>query len=395
MLPQRTSADIGKGARPFIMSASLPEPGDVARSSRACLPPLPRAKTDGAIHALKGIAIVGVIFHHVQNRRFSSEMNAAIEILPALFSWCVLLFFAISGWLHSLAEERNPKTIGMFLRNRTRRLLVPFAALVLLYAAMWQVVQAMGIGDMGARLSTSFWTKIVQSVPGCDYNPVAEQLYFLPILFIVGSVIHLSFRLLGLGGVWGCTLGGAFAGMILTPDSGNTGPSSGVILFGGFCYASGFLMHRYRNFSYRIAVVLAVALLFFLVLGIEGLPKVVPLLMIECMHQTGLSKITPVCLAGEASGTIYAYHTPFILAPLVILVAQRPETVQFAGVLAAGFFCVAICSFLFLLSGAADSDGSCCRTGGENFPDRRRRFSFPVATNGCERPGAAAPLPGN
>lgn len=329
------------------MSTSTHEIGDAVRLNPDGPHPRPLPQTDRAIHALKGIAIIGVVFHHVQNRRFCDEMNANIAILPIAFTWCVLLFFAISGWLHGLTEERRSKTIGAFLLNRAKRLLVPFFALVLLYASIWQVIQIVGISDIGARLARSFGTKVAQSLPGCDYNPVAEQLYFLPLLFVVASAIHVSFRIFGAGGVWCCAAVVLFAGMILLPGAGNTGPSSGVILFGCFCYASGFLMYLYRFFRYRIFVVLSVALLVFFVMGVEGLSKVVPLLMIECMHQMRISRITSLCMIGEASGTIYAYHAPFILAPLVILVAWLPKVFQFAGVLAAGFVSIVACTVLF------------------------------------------------
>lgn len=69
----------------------------------------------------------------------------------------------------------------------------------------------------------------------------------------------------------------------------------------------------------------------------ESVSKVVPVLVIMSIFWLEKLGVSGLTLVGEASGTIYAYHTPFVLQPMVIAVSRMPVEFQYAG---------AICSAL-------------------------------------------------
>lgn len=207
------------------------------RSSR---PELTPAK-DQAILVIKAVAIIGVVLHHIGNRRLSPDTLALVDIGPEIFSWVVLAFFACAGWLHGQSETRSPKTIAAFVAHRSKRLLLPFAILTLIYASVWQILACLPIPNIGVKLAPDFGTKLLQSLPWRrDYNPVAEQLYFLPLLFVISVVVHALFKLGGKKTITITCVVTFVAGLVISPNSGNTGWSNGMLLFGGFAYSGGF-----------------------------------------------------------------------------------------------------------------------------------------------------------
>lgn len=305
---------------------------------------------DRTIFALKGVAIAGVLLHHIQNRKFSAEITGQLNVLSEIFAWCVLLFIATSGWLHGASEEKKGRTIRDFILNRCRRLLLPFLLLIVLYAAIRQGLQLFGLQDGGGRISPRFITKVLESfpfIPGVPYNPVAGQLYFLPLLFVISCVTHTVHVLFDARGVLACSLLSLSAGVYFTPDAPNTGFSLGMILFGLFCYSAGFAMYRWRAVKNRSIGVVLISVAVVCVLGLAGLPKVVPLLLLECMYFSRLGSVPLLDKVGEASGTIYAYHSPFILNPLIILVTRCPKGFQLIGVVAAVIISIAMCTYAF------------------------------------------------
>lgn len=155
----------------------------------------PRPETmpakDKAILVIKAIAIIGVVLHHITNRRLPADTRTIVDVGPQIFSWAVLAFFACAGWLHGQSEARSPKTLTAFVSQRAKRLLLPFAVLTLIYATVWQVLACLPIPGIGVKLAPDFGTKLVQSLPWRgDYQPVAEQLYFLPLLFVISVSAH-------------------------------------------------------------------------------------------------------------------------------------------------------------------------------------------------------------
>ncbi len=200
---------------------------------------------DTAILSLKAIAIVGVVTHHILNRRIDPQALDCLEIHP-YFSWAVLLFFAVSGWLHALSQEKRSRTFGQFLHVRMQRLVVPFVAVVVLYSIIWQVMQMTRIFQPEARVPEVFWQKIVYSLWPVNQT-VADQLYFLPMLCVISLVAHGLVCLGGRRAIAGLTVVAMLLGLVLFPTSPNVGFLPGVWAWGIFCYGAGFLIRSNKN----------------------------------------------------------------------------------------------------------------------------------------------------
>jgi peptidoglycan/LPS O-acetylase OafA/YrhL len=299
---------------------------------------------DRTILAIKAVAITGVVLQHLANRRFDEHTLAAINVLPQVFSWSLLAFISISGWLHALSDCRKPKTAVEFLRIRALRLLVPYVCLVCFYALIWQVIQAVGLQNVGIHQPAGFWQKIYCTLPGPHYEPVAEQLYFLPLLFVITSLVRVSLTAASRGGVaWICGLS-LIGGVLFFPNSPNTGFSTGMLLFGTFCYSAGYLLFLHRNLGARWWVVIAVSLLVCAVLGPDGIPKVIPVIILAAVPHLAFLNSRFFDYMGEASGTIYLYHTPFILQPLVILSTALGAPWRLAGALVSAALAIFACA---------------------------------------------------
>lgn len=300
-----------------------------------------------AIFTIKALAIIGVVFHHIGNRRFDQNTLEYIGILPTLFSWSVFAFIGISGWLHAVSEEKQPRRLWYFINQRIVRLMVPYVALVVLYALVWQGIQAMQLSNVAVRQDASFLGKIYHSIPLIDYDPVAEQLYFLPLLFTISVSVHVFMKfhsLLGPAVIGFISLG---LGIILTPLSGNTGFSLGMLLFGIFCYACGVLLYYWRSVRWKYLFVAIISIALVLSLGAGGLPKAFPVIIMALIPFLDRVHIPVLEWIGEASGTIYAYHTPFILQPLILVTAALPSKLHFAGVILSALLAVTICALLY------------------------------------------------
>lgn len=298
-----------------------------------------------AISFIKGVAIVGVVFHHISNRRLDASVTDSLASLQSFFSWAVLMFVAVAGWLHAVTEEKKKVGFLDFSKSRFFRLIVPYVFLVFFYSLIWQFLQVFGLSGVGVRLSDSLWGKIHCSINLVCYEPVAEQLYFLPVLFVISITARL-FSLL-FGPVRGAILLMALSlslGLGLTPDSKNTGLNIGFFLFGLYCYSSGFLLYAWRK-DWRCVPYVILSVLAVLSLSeSESVSKVVPVLVIMSIFWLEKLGVSGLTLVGEASGTIYAYHTPFVLQPMVIAVSRMPVEFQYAGALCSALAVVLLLS---------------------------------------------------
>lgn len=305
---------------------------------------------DTAIFALKGVAIIGVVFHHIGNRRFDGSVIESINILPATFSWCVLAFIAASGWLHSISEEKRVKSMDLFFRSRARRLLLPFVALVILYSLFWQAIQLSHIPGLREEVPRSFIAKIWASMPMTDAGrPVAEQLYFFPLLFIICIVTHCILRLFGSWGLAALYASSFVIGLMAYPQCSNTGFSTGVGIWGMTCYSSAFLMYRYRHHKTRILLTTIVMMLIVIVaIGGVGLAKILPIMFLSVMRDIPFDSFPLLQKIGEASGTTFAYHSPVLLQPMVIAATFLPSHgLQITGAILAALVAIAVCTKAF------------------------------------------------
>jgi acyltransferase len=323
--------------------AESPRPSE----SGAVRPPSARDQT---VLAIKGLAIVGVVFHHILTRRADPTVAQWLQAIITAFNWCVLAFICVSGYLHALSEERRKRTVGEFVGNRLRRLMIPYFALFFFYACVWQLLQALRLPDIGARVPPSFWGKLASSLWPVD-NMVAQQLYYLPLLFAISCVFIVAqaiFRDRGLGVLAAVSF---ICGLTLFPGD-FTGFSLGVFTWGLFFYAFGYLLFQFREQPARVyLVVLILAVVLICVSGLDGLVRAVPLGLLACGPLLRLGQWPLLSGWGEASGTIYVYHTPFIILPLSLLVYRVHGAIpQFASCVAGVVLTILICqAFHFAL----------------------------------------------
>jgi hypothetical protein len=305
------------------------------------------SERDGAILLLKALAILGVVFHHLQNRRLDPQASVWVGELIHAFDFCVLLFLAISGFLHAASDGRKPRSWLAFAHSRVTRLVLPFVALVLAYAGIWQLIQRSGLMQLQGRLPSGFLDKVLFSLWPIEDRSVAEQLYFLPLLFLLSLGVHALWRAAGRAGVAvGC--GAALlAGIALYPHAHTTGFNLGVAVWGLFAYAAGFLLQQRppARGAWLFGVAFAIAL--GALLGRDALPRALPIVLLCAAKPLPGRNLGWLGAVGEASGTVFAYHTPFLLQPLVIVMTRLPDwRAQLLGVLLAAAIAIALTTAL-------------------------------------------------
>lgn len=303
-------------------------------------------KKSREIITIKAFAIIGVVFHHIANRRFPEDVQNSINILPLLFSWAVLTFIGTAGWLHASSAKRGTKNIGDFVLLRAQRLLAPYLILTISYSVIWQLLH-FAVGDkVGTRLPSTFWEKLWGSL-SLGGEPVGEQLYFFPLLFLISVGVHAT---LTIAGRWGVAVLGLITlaiGLILWPQAANTGFSPAVLCFGSFSYAAGYVMYDYRARALRHIAVLVCTVVMLSFMGYAAIPKVLALIIIATPQLFTCLSSRLTDLVGEASGTVFAYHTPFIIQPLIIATTFLPPAFWIPGALASALASIALCTMLY------------------------------------------------
>ena len=311
-----------------------------------------------AVDVLKGLAIVGVVLHHVKNRRFDADVQEHLLGVIHVVAWAVYAFMFGSGYLHALS--RRAEAAGGFIGRRAQRLLVPYLWLGVLYAVVFQVIQNLGLVDYDpTRIEPNLLGK-VKSLLLCDQEHViGEQLYFFVLLFGISSAFVLllaistsTWFVAWLVGVLAVVLAGL---MMVNPlPLATTGLSVEMLVGALLQYALGFLLGRTRDALgrwHRVAVggvVVAAALA--AINGPAGYSVAmlwVPLTLFLILNRlvAGSPWFGPWAALGQASGSIFAFHTPFILQPLLIILFKLkvPQYANVAiSVLVTLVLCVAI-----------------------------------------------------
>ena len=324
---------------PITGEVSVPRSGGTSRRRNEV--------KDQAILALKGLAIIGVVSHHITNRRLDPTALEVLKAVPMAFHWCVLCFIALSGYLHALSDSRRPKGVGAFLWQRGTRLLIPWVVLVFLYATVWQVLQSLHISGIGVRIPPGFIDKLTTSLwPVDQVAVVAEQLYYLPLLF-GASAVFICVRKLGLSAVWATLMLTVMAGLLLFPGQYMMF-RLGSFVWAIASYAAGYLLFRFRTNVSHVRLTLAVATAVLIVYsGWYGLLGSIPFWLIAEGSNLRLGSIPGLASLGEAAGTIYIYHTPFMVQPLSVAAAHLPGwPLQVVGELVAGAIAIGICYLL-------------------------------------------------
>ncbi|MCX6922959.1 MAG: acyltransferase, partial [Verrucomicrobia bacterium] len=144
----------------------------------------PAAPRNEAVDALKGLAIIGVIFAHISfQSRLSATNLAKISVVQRLFGWCVLAFFFCAGRLTRIGQTKERGWLDFALK-RAKRLLLPCVVFSVTYKACLLVIYHLfHLGQPGrfTPVSVSYWLAFV-------LVPVGPQFYFLPYLFVVSLV---------------------------------------------------------------------------------------------------------------------------------------------------------------------------------------------------------------
>lgn len=306
---------------------------------------------NNGILLIKAVAIIGVVFQHLHNRRFEPEALQWTDAVSQFFCWCVLAFLAASGWLHALVEQKKARSFLDFFQSRVRRLLVPFVILVVVYAAGFEIVQRTGAMSMRGTLPESFIGKVMASLwPVDQQRTVAEQLYFLPLLFLISLPVHALAHWGKARAVLFLGLASYVAALFFYPQSPNTGFSLGVFMWGLFSYCIGYWMHGAPSTSRNLILSVLGAACLFVVAGPVGLYKMVPIAFLAVLPWIEKTRESWLSHVGEASGTIYIYHTPFLIQPLLIIAATRIHSWpgQVAAALGLSFLVIAFCTALHL-----------------------------------------------
>jgi hypothetical protein len=253
----------------------------------------------------------------------------------------------VSGYLQALSDSKKTRTFFEFTRIRMIRLLLPFVVLVVFYSCIWQALQAFHFPNVGVRIPKDFLGKLEQGLWPLD-SMVAQQLYFFPLLFGISIVLVVTQKSLGLFGMWAAAVLAAGYSLVFYPTY-FTGFYGAVFLWGISFYAAGYLLFHYRDRKKAIRVLLLfLTLLFYAVDGYLGLIRVIPLWLLSEGPAMGLDRSSFLAWLGEASGTIYIYHTPFIVLPLVIAATYLPgAAAQYCGILLATAITIALCCLIF------------------------------------------------
>jgi fucose 4-O-acetylase-like acetyltransferase len=273
------------------------------------------------IDQLKGLAIIGVVCYHLNDWRLTIDTGW----LMMLFGWCVFAFLFAAGVLHGLKFTTKPA--GEFIRQRTQRLLIPFLLIGALMCGLRQVMEATGTIELRLRYPATLGGKLLGHVL-LETPMVAYPLYF----FILLLVVSVLFKLLEAGGIKETHLPWVAVGTLVlsvlawraTDVLPVTSFGLQMVLLGLFQYTCGHLMSR--DSAPRACPVVWVLVGVLLLLSVvTRVPQFVlvampPLLFyaLGCAGRNGW-QLKPLVYLGERSGTIFAYHVPFITGSLLVI----------------------------------------------------------------------------
>ena len=303
---------------------------------------------DRTILAVKGLAIIGVVYHHLGTRRLDPEVLEWANVIVHQVRWCVLAFIMISGYLQAMSDAKKVRTFFVFTKTRVFRLLVPFFLLVFFYSCIWQFLQALHIPNIAVKIPPAFLDKLRTALWPVD-SQVAEQLYFFPLLFGISITLVIVQKLAGIYGMWIAAVIAGAAGLIYYPTE-LTSFTFGVFTWGLSFYAAGYLLYHYRDrtTAIRVALLLVTALVIACE-GWQGFIRSVPLWLLAEGTTLRIDRVPFLVALGEASGTIYIYHTPFLVRFLIIAATFLPgKVLQFLAVNLDAWISIGLCYLLYV-----------------------------------------------
>lgn len=258
---------------------------------------------------LKCICIVGVVLHHCSNRRLLPEVQNVFSYAAYLTDWCVIAFIGLSGFLEGNRAVSYKDLVNALLRDTTK-LLVPFVLLTVLYAAAFQVADTCGF-SLRSSVSPTLAGKLTDTLL-CRDGAIAEQVYFLPLLYLIRTTYRLTNRALPL-----LLFGVVCYLLAFVTDLHLTGFNQTTCLIGLIAYALGFESSKSPKRTIVVALIVGV------LIGLRGnnWQVVIGFLLSSCVP---IFKVDiPTCnLIGSAAGTIFAYHTPIVLQSALIGISR-------------------------------------------------------------------------
>lgn len=300
---------------------------DVAFKASEAISTAP-AKRDDAVDCLKGLAIIGVMLHHVSNRRFTEETIQAVGDVVGFFSWSVYAFIFLAGYLHGRSKHAGSDA---FLLKRGRRLLIPYFILTFVYAVLYHMVSILGIIETSGRYPETLLGKLWNVFEVGNASLIGVQLYFYPLLFIVSALFSLM-RSGGLKAGWVLITTFTVVGLAVVTSEGDlptTGMSRQMIVIGCLQYALGFYLSEMAN-SIKLILISILGVIFLgavlvwfghLVGCIVLLTPIALLLAFQVAFrrsQIVRTSAMPLNYLGRVSSQIFAFHDPFILQVLLI-----------------------------------------------------------------------------
>ena len=273
-----------------------------------------------ALDALKGAAIIGILFAHMNFlSRFSEATMHFVFSAQLWFGWCVMAFFFSAGLLTPF-ESIGPPNFKDYILKRSARLLLPCFVFSLTYKTILNVVfHTLGIGA-----SCIVDGRNLFSVLNYLFVPVGPQFYFLPYLFFL-SVLAVGLTLL-IRNVGLLLCGVSLLCVIFYVNRAIPSYAYGpdLLLLPSYLlnYIAGLACREklsrqwlpFLFFALCVIVMCSAKHSFFF--AYIAAPIVIYLLL------TPIKSPNPITFLGRQSGPIYVWHDPLIL-PFISILASK------------------------------------------------------------------------
>ncbi len=281
-----------------------------------------RARIPG-IDALKGAAILGVLFVHMAfSARFDAATLGHIRLLQDVFAWCVLAFFFASGLLHGLND--TARGIRDFATRRAIRLLIPCAAFTWMNKLLLLAAKAGGFLASDAAPAPEGLRAVLEFI----FIPAAPQFYFLAHLFAIAVVAHvlLRLRLTGNGfAPWllAALLLQAYWFLPLEKPHGEALtqlPLYGALYLAGIGFAQAGKSPRAITGAGAAVFLIAVAAV--ATHRVPAIDAAIPPALALLFSVVPAGILAPLAWLGKRSGAIYAWHAPLLMPVLSIILVK-------------------------------------------------------------------------
>jgi fucose 4-O-acetylase-like acetyltransferase len=291
---------------------------------------------DQALDALKGLAIVGVLFAHMNfANRLSETTLFWVGVIQQFFGWCVIAFFFCSGLLTRL-EEHHAKAWVQYGLIRARRLLVPCLVFSLTYkCCLIALRQGANLGQPASLPSGNLFD-LVEFL----FAPVGPQFYFLPYLFMVSLASVLAVTL-AKGTTVLCWVVFVVCAVfyIVQPAPQLTYGASGALI-PGYCFSFWLGLMARQNWREHVVWWVVVFLSVLVGSAMRGTFSyaqfILPVVLYWSLRKVKVSE--GLAFLGRKSGSVYVWHDPLLLPACSILAANLlpNEAMQVAVILGLG-----------------------------------------------------------